>query len=66
MITVRTPGERLIWYTALGSRSSAAIRGLGVLDGYAGYLVRDDYAGWAQFDAQLAGVQQCRQHLTQP
>lgn len=63
VVTVRTPGERLIWYAALGSRSGAAIRGLGVLDGYAGYLVRDDYAGWAQFDGQLAGVQQCCQHL---
>ena len=34
-----------------------------MLDGYAGYLVRDDYAAWHQFDAQLAGVQQCVQHL---
>ena len=33
------------------------------MDGYHGILVRDDYAGWAQFDAQLAGVQQCCQHL---
>ena len=64
VVTVRTPDERLIWYAALGSRSSAAIKSLGVLDGYGGYLVRDDYAGWAQFDAQLAGVQQCCQHLS--
>lgn len=63
VITVRTPGERLIWYAATASRSSAAIKGMGVLDGYHGILVRDDYAGWAQFDAQLAGVQQCCQHL---
>jgi transposase IS66 family protein len=57
------PGERLVWYAATPSRSSEAIKGLGVLDGYAGYLVRDDYNGWAQFDAQLAGVQQCCQHI---
>jgi len=64
VITIRTPDERLIWYAATASRSSEAIKGLGALDGYHGYLVRDDYAGWAQFDAQLAGVQQCCQHLS--
>jgi transposase len=63
VVTVRTPDERLVWYAATPSRSSEAIKGLGVLDGYGGYLVRDDYAGWAQFDAQLAGVQQCCAHL---
>jgi transposase len=62
-VTIRTPDPRLIWYAALGSRSSAAIAGLGVLDGWHGYLVRDDYAGWHQFDARLAGVQQCCAHL---
>jgi transposase len=64
VITVRTPGERLIWYAATASRSSEAIKGLGALEGYHGCLVRDDYAGWAQFDTQLAGVQQCCQHLS--
>ena len=63
VVTVRTPDERLVWYAAMPSRSSEAIKGLGVLDGYRGILVRDDCAGWAQFDAQLAGVQQCCQHL---
>jgi transposase IS66 family protein len=63
VVTVRTPDERLVWYAATPSRSSEAIKGLGVMDGYHGILVRDDYAGWAQFDAQLAGVQQCGQHL---
>jgi transposase IS66 family protein len=63
VVTVRTPGERLIWYAATPSRSSEAIKGLGVMDGYHG-VVRDDYAGWAQFDAQLAGVQQCCQHIS--
>ncbi|MGH3798120.1 MAG: IS66 family transposase [Pseudonocardiaceae bacterium] len=58
-VTVRTPDARLVWYAAIGSRSKNAIAALGVLEGYAGYLVRDDYAGWYQFDAQLAGVQQC-------
>jgi Transposase IS66 family/Family of unknown function (DUF6444) len=62
-VTIRTPGARLIWYAALGSRSGPAIAGLGVLEGWHGYLVRDDYAAWHQSDAQLAGVQQCAAHL---
>jgi len=62
-VTIRTPGARLIWYAAMGSRSGPAIAGPGVLEGWHGYLVRDDYAAWHQFDAQLAGVQQCAAHL---
>lgn len=62
-VTVRTPDARLVWYAAMGSRSKTDIAGLGVLEGYAGYLVRDDYAAWHQFDTQLAGVQQCAAHL---
>ena len=61
-VTLRTPDARLIWYAAMGSRSGPAIAGLGVLEGWHGYLVRDDYAAWHQFDAQLAGVQQCAAH----
>ena len=64
VVTVQTPDERLVWYAAIPSRSSEAIKSLGVLDDYHGVLVRDDYAGWAQFDTQLAGVQQCCQHLS--
>ena len=63
MVTVRTPDERLVWLAVTGSRSKKALRGLGVLDGFGGYLVRDDYPGWYQFDATLAGVQQCAAHL---
>ncbi|MGH3512354.1 MAG: IS66 family transposase, partial [Pseudonocardiaceae bacterium] len=62
-VTVRTPDARLVWYTPIGSRSKTALTTLGVLEDYPGYLVRDDYAGWHQFDAQLAGVQQCAAHL---
>jgi hypothetical protein len=40
---------------ALGSRSGAAIAGLGVLEGWHGCLDRDHYAGCYQFDTQLAG-----------
>jgi hypothetical protein len=62
-VTVRTPDARLVWYAPISSRSKTAIAGLGVLEGYTGYLVRDDYAGYYQFDAQLAGVGQCAAHL---
>jgi transposase len=62
-VTVRTPDARLVWYAPIGSRSKTAIAALGALEGYIGYLVRDDYAGWHQFDPQLAGVQQCAAHL---
>ena len=43
-VTVRTPDARLVWYAPIGSRSKTALVGLGVLAGYAGYLVRDVYA----------------------
>jgi transposase len=62
-VTLRTPDARLIWYTAMPSRSKDSIADLGVLDDWHGFLVRDDYAGWHQFDPHLAGVQQCAAHL---
>ncbi len=34
-----------------------------MLGGWHGFLVRDDYAGWHQFDAELAGVGLCGAHL---
>jgi hypothetical protein len=62
-VVIRTPDARLVWYAATGSRSGEAIKALGVLDGYRGYLVSDDYAGYQQFDPDLAGRQQCCAHL---
>jgi hypothetical protein len=62
-LTLRTPDARLIWYAGMPSRSKASIADLGLLSDWRGYLVRDDYAGWYQFDGQLAGVQQCCAHL---
>jgi hypothetical protein len=58
-VTVGAPNPGLVWYVPIHSRSSKASKDLGVFDGYPGVLVRDDYSGGAQFDAQLAGVQQC-------
>lgn len=62
-VTLRTPDARLIWYAGMSSRSKTAIDDLNVLTDWHGYLVRDDYAGWHQFDAHLAGVQQCCAHI---
>jgi transposase len=56
-------GPDLIWYGAAGNRTKVAITGFGILDGYAGVLVRDDYGGYLSYDAGLAGVQQCLAHL---
>jgi hypothetical protein len=63
VITVRTPDERLVWYRDVTARSSAQIKNLGVFDGWNGVLVRDDYAGYHQFDATLGAVQQCCSHV---
>ena len=46
-----------------GNRTKASITGFGILDGYRGVLVRDDYGGYLSYDAGLAGVQQCLAHL---
>jgi len=56
-------GADLIWYGAAGNRTKAAITGFGILDGYRGVLVRDDYGGYLSYDAGLTGVQQCLAHL---
>jgi transposase/uncharacterized coiled-coil protein SlyX len=56
-------GPDLIWYGAAGNRTKAAITGFGILDGFGGILVRDDYGGYLSYDAGLAGVQQCLAHL---
>jgi HPt (histidine-containing phosphotransfer) domain-containing protein len=61
---VRTPDERLVWYRALPARTKQALRDLDLFGNrFTGYLVRDDYTAWHQFDDQVAGVQQCVAHL---
>jgi hypothetical protein len=62
-VTLRTPDARLIYYAGMTSRAKISIADLDVLDDWHGYLVRDDYAGWHQFDPHLAGVQQCCAHI---
>ena len=56
-------GPDLIWYGAAGDRTKAPVTGFGILDGYRGVLVRDDYGGYLSYDDTLAGVQQCLAHL---
>ena len=63
VVTVRTPDAKLVWYKEIAARTKERIAAMGVFDNWHGVLVRDDYAGWHQFDAQLAGVQQCGAHL---
>ena len=56
-------GADLVWYGAAGNRTKPSITGFGILDGFRGVLVRDDYGGYLSYDTQLAGVQQCLAHL---
>jgi transposase len=63
MLAYTGGGPDLIWYGAAGNRTKASITGFGILDGYCGVLVRDDYGGYLSYDAGLAGVQQCLAHL---
>ena len=55
----RTRG--LTWLRALGSRQAAAITA--VLSFFAGFLISDGYSAYQQLLPQLAGVQQCCQHV---
>jgi hypothetical protein len=67
--TVRTMGAYtgggadLVWYGAAGNRTKASITAFGILDDFRGVLVRDDFGGYASYDTDLAGVQQCLAHL---
>jgi hypothetical protein len=67
--TVRTMGAYtgggpdLVWYGAAGDRTKVSISAFGILDDFRGVLVRDDYGGYASYDDDLAGVQQCLSHV---
>jgi len=54
---------KLTWFGAADNRGHAALDGFGILPGYAGTLVRDDYAAYANYDKHLTGVQLCCAHL---
>jgi transposase len=56
-------GPDLVWYGAAGTRTKPAITAFGILEPFAGVLVRDDYGGYLSYDGQLTGVQQCLSHM---
>ena len=58
-----SPAGDLVWYGAAGTRTKTAITDFGLLEHFAGVLVRDDFGGYTSYDAQLAGVQQCLAHI---
>ena len=53
----------LVWFGAADNRGHQALDGFDILPGFYGTLVRDDYAGYAKYDKQLAAVQLCCAHL---
>jgi transposase len=53
----------LIWYGAAEGRGHAALDAFGILPGYRGTIVRDDYPAYAKYDAAAAAVQLCNAHL---
>ncbi|GAA0967936.1 hypothetical protein GCM10009555_012480 [Acrocarpospora macrocephala] len=55
--------DRLVWFGAADNRGHDALDGFAILPGYRGTLVRDDYAGYAKYDKDLAAVQLCCAHL---
>jgi hypothetical protein len=61
VLVVRTPRAGLTWLRALGSRQAAAITA--VLAFFSGFLISDGYSAYQQLLPQLAGVQQCCQHI---
>jgi len=75
VMVIRTPGERLVWLTALDSRSHkdvlASLRtftGYLIVDGYGAYLkllpgVRAGKRDGTDAGGVLAGIQQCCQHV---
>jgi transposase len=62
VLAVRTPGERLTWLQALGSRRKEDVTG-GIPDRFTGFLITDGYPAYQQLLSRLAGVQQCCQHV---
>jgi hypothetical protein len=61
VLVVPTPRAGLTWLRALGSRQAAAITA--VLAFFTGLLISDGYSAYQQLLPQLAGVQQCCQHV---
>jgi transposase len=56
-------GPDLVWYGAAGDRTKTSINAFEIVNEFCGVLVRDDYGGYASYDTDLAGVQQCLAHV---
>jgi transposase len=54
---------RLVWYGAADNRGHAALDSFGILPGYRGTIVRDDYPAYAKYDAQAHAVQWCHARI---
>ena len=61
VLVVRTPRRGLTWLRALGSRQHAAITT--ILSFFTGFLISDGYGAYQDLLPQLAGIQQCCQHV---
>lgn len=61
VMVIRTPAERLVWLRALASRRAEGITAL--LSFFTGFLIVDGYSAYQQLSGQLAGIQQCCQHV---
>ena len=61
VLVIRTPHRGLTWLRALGSRQAAAITA--ILSFFTGVLISDGYSAYQQLVPQLAGLQQCCQHV---
>ena len=61
VMVIRTPAEKLVWLRALASRRAEGITAL--LAFFTGFLVVDGYTAYQQLLPQLAGIQQCCQHV---
>jgi transposase len=61
VLIIRPPGGKLTWLRALGSRRHEAI--VKILSFFTGFLICDGYEAYPKLLPQLAGLQQCCQHI---
>ena len=61
VLVIRTPHRGLTWLRAPGSRQHAAITT--ILAFFTGFLISDGYGAYQDLLPQLAGIQQCCQHV---
>lgn len=61
VLVIRTPRAGLTWLRALGSRQHAAITA--ILAFFTGFLISDGYGAYQELLPQVAGIQQCCQHV---